>query len=80
MASKDAQIEWRGKTASLEGIATTVPCKGPVGDVLEELERGIRSGFSYTGARTLQELQSKARFIRQTASGQTESSTHILKS
>jgi len=80
MASKDAQIEWRGKTASLEGIATTVPCKGPVGDVLEELERGIRSGFSYTGARSLQELQSKARFIRQTASGQTESSTHILKS
>ena len=80
MASKDAQIEWRGKTASLEGIATTVPCMGPVGDVLEVLERGIRSGFSYTGARTLQELQSKARFIRQTASGQTESSTHILKS
>ena len=37
MASKDAQVEWRGKTASLEGIATTVPCKGPVGDVLEEL-------------------------------------------
>jgi IMP dehydrogenase len=34
MASKDAQIEWRGKTASLEGVATTVACKGPVADVL----------------------------------------------
>jgi len=79
MASKDAQIEWRGKTASLEGIATTVPCKGPVYDVLEELARGIRSGFSYSGARSLTELQKKAKFIRQTGSGQAESATHILK-
>ena len=79
MASKDAQIEWRGRTASLEGVATTVPCKGPVGDVLEDLTRGIRSGFSYSGCRTLSELQSKARLIRQTGSGQLESSAHITR-
>jgi IMP dehydrogenase len=79
MASKDAQVEWRGKTASLEGVATTVPCKGPVADVLEELERGVRSGLSYTGARSIKELQTKAQFIRQTSSGQAESSTHILR-
>jgi len=79
MASKDAQIDWRGKTASLEGIATTVPCKGPAGDILLELQRGIRSGLSYSGARTIKELQQKAQFIRQTSSGQTESSTHILQ-
>ena len=80
MASKDAQIEWRGKTASLEGIATRVPCKGPVADILADLERGIRSGFSYSGARTLRELRGKAQFLRQTASGYVESSTHILRS
>jgi IMP dehydrogenase len=79
MASKDAQVEWRGRTASLEGIATTVPCKGPVRDILLELDRGIRSGLSYSGARTITELQAKARFIRQTSSGQTESGTHILR-
>ena len=79
MASKDAQMEWRGSTASLEGVATTVPCKGPVADVLEELKRGIRSGLSYSGARTVSELQGKARFVRQTSSGQTESGTHILR-
>jgi len=78
MASKDAQIDWRGKTASLEGIATTVPCKGPVSAILKDLERGIRSGFSYSGARTLGELQQKATFIKQTGSGRAESSTHIL--
>ena len=80
MASKDAQIEWRGKTSSLEGIATTLPQKGPAAFVLDELERGIRSGFSYSGARTLRELQHKAKFMKQTLSGQVESSTHILKS
>ena len=79
MASKDAQIEWRGTTSSLEGIATTVPCKGPVAGVLADLERGIRSGLSYSGARNIHELQSTARFIRQTSNGQRESSTHILK-
>ena len=79
MASRDAQIEWRGRTSSVEGIATSVPCKGPVSDVLRTLERGIRSGFSYSGARTLGELQGKAKFLRQTGSGQTESSTHINK-
>jgi IMP dehydrogenase len=78
MASKDAQVRWRGKTASLEGIATTVPCKGPVKSILADLERGIRSGFSYSGARSLKELQEKARFIRQTTSGRIESSPHIL--
>ena len=80
MASKDAQVEWRGQTASLEGIATTVPCKGPVSRILTELERGIRSGLSYSGAKSIKELQAKARFLRQTSSGQIESSTHIMKS
>ena len=79
MASKDAQIDWRGKTASVEGIATTVRCQGPVADVLDDLARGIRSGLSYTGARSIKELQHKALFIKQTRSGQLESTTHILK-
>jgi len=79
MASKDAQIEWRGRTASLEGVATTVPCKGPVEAVLDELERGIRSGLSYSGARSIGELQARAKFLRQTSSGQRESGTHILR-
>tara|TARA_R110002051_G_scaffold207205_1_gene272709 strand:- start:114 stop:1142 length:1029 start_codon:yes stop_codon:yes gene_type:complete len=79
MASKDAQLDWHGKTASLEGIATTVPCRGPVDEILDDLARGIRSGLSYSGARTIGELQAKARFIKQTTSGQLESATHILK-
>ena len=78
MASKDAQMDWRGKTSSLEGVATVIPYKGQVFPVLSGLENGIRSGLSYSGARNLQELRENARFIRQTASGLAESNTHIM--
>ncbi len=78
MASKEAQIDWRGHTASVEGVTSSVPLKGPVSAVLKDLERGIRSGFSYSGARNLRELQAYAAFIKQTPAGATESSTHIM--
>lgn len=78
MASEEAQRDWRGSASSLEGISTMLPCKGPVSKVLYGLDKGVRSGFSYTGARTLTELQAKAVFTRQTAAGMRESNTHIL--
>ena len=77
MASKEPQVEWRGKYSSFEGVATRVPHRGPVRMILEDLEKGIRSGFSYTGARNLKELQAKAQFVEQTTSGLSESRTHI---
>ena len=77
MASIEAQIQWRGHTASVEGVSSQVAYKGPLGRVLESLETGIRSGFSYTGAKNIAELQSKANFIMQTSAGAVESSTHI---
>ena len=77
MASKEAQTDWRGKYSSLEGIASRVPYGGKVETILEELERGIRSGLSYSGARSIEELQSKAEFIEQTPSSLSESQTHI---
>ena len=49
MASKDAQMDWRGKVSSLEGISTTIPYKGETSDIISQLENGIRSGFSYSG-------------------------------
>ena len=79
MASKEAQWKWRARVSSVEGISHTVPLKGPVKDVLGELQTGIKSGISYSGADSITLLQSKARFIRQTVSGQVESSTHIKR-
>jgi len=79
MASREAQVAWRGDVGSLEGIATTIPYKGPVRNMLDDLVKGIKSGFSYSGARTLSELHMKARFVKQTSASQVESSTHILR-
>jgi IMP dehydrogenase len=78
MASSEAQVNWRGKTSTPEGISTTIPYKGDVNIVLSDLKGGIQSGMSYSGARTIQELQAKAKFVRQTVAGQAESFTHIL--
>jgi len=78
MASKEAQYDWRGRHSSNEGITTHVPYRGDVGSILDELANGIRSGFSYSGARNLTEFQINSEFIVQTPSGQVESKTHIL--
>ncbi len=77
MASKEAQIEWRGCYASDEGVSSRVPYRGSVKNILHELETGIRSGFSYSGAPDLAHLHASAQFIRQTTSGIKESDTHI---
>ena len=78
MASVEAQIEWRGRASSLEGVSTTVPYKGPVGNILADLGQNIKSGLSYSGARNLKEFRTKSQMIVQTASGMRESFTHIL--
>ena len=78
MASKDAQIDWRGKYSSNEGVSTLIDFKGPVGLILDDLAKGIKSGLSYSGCRTIEELQTKAQFARQTSAGLGESRTHIL--
>ena len=77
MASKEAQEAWRGRVSSIEGVSHVVPYRGPVKEILDELDIGIRSGLSYSGATSISELQAKARFIRQTSAGAIESSTHI---
>ena len=79
MASKEAQFDWKGDFSSNEGISTTIPYKGDVQAVLEDMKNGIRSGLSYSGVRNIKELQENAIFVRQTAAGNVESGTHILK-
>ena len=80
MASKDAQMNWRNKSSTPEGVASYIPYKGTVDDILLDLEGGLRSGLSYSGARTIQELQSNAEWSQQTSAGTVESGTHILTS
>jgi IMP dehydrogenase len=78
MASVEAQVAWRGQARSLEGISTTIPYKGSVNNIIANLVKNIKSGLSYSGARSISEMQSVADFIQQSSAGQLESSTHIL--
>ena len=78
MASKDAQIDWRGHYSSDEGVSSYVPCKGPAEKILDNISRGVRSGLSYSGCRSILELQTHSEFITQTSLGNVESGTHIL--
>lgn len=77
MASRDAQHGWRGTSSSPEGISVTIPFKGDVGEILTDLPGYIRSGFSYNGARNIEELRDNAEFVIQTNAGIGEGKTHI---
>jgi IMP dehydrogenase len=59
-----------------EGVEGRVPYKGPLGALTEQLVGGLKSGMGYVGARTLQELAEKSRFVRITAAGLRESHVH----
>ena len=59
-----------------EGIEGRVPHRGSLASILHQLLGGLRSGMGYTGCRTIQELRTKARFIRITSQGLRESHVH----
>lgn len=59
-----------------EGVEAVVPDRGDVFDILHQLIGGLRSGMSYCGAETLEELCEKAEFIRITPAGREESGVH----
>jgi IMP dehydrogenase len=59
-----------------EGVEGRVPYKGPLANTIHQLIGGVKSGMGYCGARTLEELRKKARFIQITQAGLRESHVH----
>ncbi len=59
-----------------EGIEGRVAYKGSVADMVTQLVGGLRAGMGYTGCRTIEELQTNARFVRITSAGLRESHVH----
>jgi IMP dehydrogenase len=76
MASREAQINWRGRVSVVEGESTMVPYKGSIKNTITDLLEGVRSGLSYSGARTIRELRTKARFVTVTPQGVIENKPH----
>jgi IMP dehydrogenase len=59
-----------------EGIEGQVPYKGPVGPIIHQLVGGLRAAMGYTGSRTIDELQDRARFVKISSAGLRESHVH----
>jgi IMP dehydrogenase len=59
-----------------EGIEGRVPYRGSLSQSVYQLIGGLKSGMGYTGCRTIDDLRSKARFVRATAMGLRESHVH----
>jgi IMP dehydrogenase len=59
-----------------EGIVGRVPYRGKLSDLVYQLVGGVRSGMGYVGARTIPELQARAKFVRITPAGLRESHVH----
>jgi len=59
-----------------EGVEAMVPYKGSVTDIIKQLTGGIRSGLSYCGANTIQQMQENAEFMKMSRAGFVESQPH----
>ncbi len=62
-----------------EGVEAMVPARGPVKDILYQMVGGLRSGLSYAGAATIEELWENAEFMRITSAGKRESGAHDVE-
>ncbi|MFB7652210.1 MULTISPECIES: IMP dehydrogenase [unclassified Streptomyces] len=62
-----------------EGIEGQVPYRGPLGNVLHQLVGGLRQTMGYVGAGTIEEMESKGRFVRITSAGLKESHPHDIQ-
>lgn len=59
-----------------EGIEGMVPHKGSVHTMLPQLTGGLRAGMGLSGSASIDDLRTKARFLRITAAGLKESHAH----
>jgi len=78
--SKDRYFQSSVEDAKLvpEGIEGRVPYRGSLSFNVHQLMGGLRAGMGYVGAETVPALWEKARFVRITQSGLTESHPHDI--
>jgi IMP dehydrogenase len=59
-----------------EGVEGQVPYKGPVANVVHQIVGGLRAAMGLTGAATIADFHTKAKFVRITGAGLRESHVH----
>lgn len=68
--------DYKDRVLVAEGVEGLVPIKGSVKEVVDQSIGGMKSGFFYVGAKNIEELQKKAKFIQITQASLTESHPH----
>lgn len=76
--SSDRYFQNNDETEKLvpEGIEGRVPYKGSLINVVHQLAGGLRSSMGLTGCASIEEMRSKACFVKVTAAGMRESHVH----
>lgn len=62
-----------------EGVESFIPYKGPVKDVIHQLVGAVKSGMSYSNAKTVEDMWKNARFVQITSAGLRESTQHNVE-
>lgn len=76
--SKDRYFQEDTKKYVPEGVEGRIHFRGPLGDVIYQLVGGLKSGMGYIGAKNIEELQNKARFIKITSASLIENHPHDI--
>jgi IMP dehydrogenase len=62
-----------------EGIEGIVPYKGPLKDTIYQIIGGLRASMGYCGAKDIEEMKTKTKFVKITNAGLRESHPHDVK-
>jgi IMP dehydrogenase len=62
-----------------EGIEGIVSYKGPLKDTIYQIVGGLRSAMGYCGAKNINEMKTKTKFVKITNAGLRESHPHDVK-
>jgi IMP dehydrogenase len=76
--SKDRYFQEGQRKLVPEGVEGRVPFKGSLSDSVYQLIGGLRAGMGYCGTPTIQDLRTKASFIKITGAGLKESHPHDI--
>jgi IMP dehydrogenase len=62
-----------------EGIEGRVPYRGPLRNIIHQLIGGLRASMGYVGAANIEDVRSKAQFVKVTSAGVTEAHPHDIQ-
>lgn len=77
--SRDRYFQEKQEKLVPEGIEGRVPFKGSLSETVYQLLGGLRAGMGYCGVSTIDELRTKAEFIRISGAGVRENHPHSVQ-